>query len=289
MTASEPADDARLWSRACVLLYVVSLDLSAIAADTLGRGSTGNRDVRAILTLHERPGASPSELADLTEVSRSSLSRTLRRLYAQGLVSRRRDDQDGRAAHLRLTPAAEERVAAFESQIADYLRRSRSTFEDVITLLRGEGAAESASRTTHEPLSPLAVASRLAEVGAVVVDDFMTDAPRYRLAHVTDRAAVLMIHDLGSARPGDLATALHLTSGGSTLLINRLVDNGLVYRQRPEDGADRRAVVVACTPKGSEAASVICSIIQRHGQSLAEALESVADMAWAEPVDAAAG
>lgn len=269
-----------------MLLYLVSLDLSALAAETLGRGSTGNRDIQAILALNDRPGSSPSELADLTDVSRSSLSRTLRRLHSQGLISRRRDDRDGRAAHLWLTPTAQDRVAAFEGAIADYLRLRRTTFAEIIDALRDEDAASSGGGLTPEPRSPLAVASSFAQVGAIVLDDLRVVLSDYALENLNDRAALVLIHDRGPVRPSDLAAALHLTSGGSTLLVDRLVANGLVDRQRPDDAPDRRAVLVACTPRGSKAASAICSAVRKRGSSLADAFEAVADVASTDPVDA---
>lgn len=269
-----------------MLLYLVSLDLSAIAAETLGRGSTGNRDIQAILALHERPGSSPSELADLTGVSRSSLSRSVRRLQSQGLVARRRDDRDGRAAHLWLTPTAQERVAAFEDAIGDYLYRRRSTFSEVIDLIRGEGAVSHDAGRITEPLPPLAVVSRLAEAGAIAVDDIKAALSDYALENLNDRAALVLIHDRGPVRPSDLAASLYLTSGGSTLLVNRLVAHGLVHRQRPDDAPDRRVVLVACTPRGSEAASAICSVVQKHGSILVDALEAAAAVAWTDPTDA---
>ena len=265
----------------------MSLDLSAIAAETLGRGSTGNRDIQAILVLHDRPGSSPSELADLADVSRSSLSRTLRRLNSQGLISRRRDDRDGRAAHLWLTPTAQERVAAFEGAIADYLRLSRTTFAEIIDVLRDEGVASSAGGLTPEPRSPLSVTSRLVQVGEIVLDDLKVVVSDCSLENLNDRAALVLIHDRGPVRPRKLAAALHLTSGGSTLLVDRLVANGLVHRQRPDDAPDRRSVLVACTQRGSEAASAICSAVRKHGSILVDTLEAAAAVAWTDPTDAA--
>jgi len=54
----------------------------------------------------------------------------------------------------------------------------------------------------------------------------------------------------GSASMGDLARATHQVSATMTGIIDRLVRDGLVERQRSDE--DRRSVVVAITPAGQE-------------------------------------
>lgn len=285
MSTSEPVDATCRWTRACVALTLLTVDLTALAADALGRSSTRNRDIQVLLLLGERPGSSPSEMADLMGVSRSSLSRTVRRLMSQDLVVRRRDERDGRAAHLWLTPAAMGRLSAFESAFIRYVGTGRSLFDALIDLTRGEKGASRSVRVDAAELTPLAVLGLLAEVGAITVEDIMTVAPSYGLEHSTDRAALMIIHERGPVRPSHLAASLHLTSGGATLLVDRLAHNGLVDRLRPQEASDRRGVLVVCTPRGHAAAAEICSVISRHGEDLATAFDAVVALA---PADAPA-
>lgn len=53
----------------------------------------------------EMPDVSPSELAEMMHLDRSSLSGLLERMVTRGLVSRRVDEHDARRSHLRLTSA----------------------------------------------------------------------------------------------------------------------------------------------------------------------------------------
>jgi DNA-binding MarR family transcriptional regulator len=59
---------------------------------------------RILAVLHERPGCTMNELADLTTVDRTTLTRALDRMVAGGLATRRSDAQDRRSVRLSLTP-----------------------------------------------------------------------------------------------------------------------------------------------------------------------------------------
>ena len=117
------------------------------------------------------------------------------------------------------------------------------------------------------------VADELARSGAAYIDEVMTVAPAFGLASGTDRAALMLIHCHGEVRPSTLSAALHLTSGGTTLLLRRLEEAGLVRRDRPDRAADRRAVLVTCTARGSEAVAAILRVFDRHAPRMAEAFQ----------------
>ncbi|MBC7228188.1 MAG: MarR family transcriptional regulator [Thermoflexales bacterium] len=80
---------------------------------------------------------------------------------------------------------------------------------------------------------------------------FARDLARYGLTF----PQYLTLCSLGRAegqalRMGDLATATHQSAASMTGIVDRLLEGGLVER-RP-DPADRRSVLVALTPKGTQ-------------------------------------
>ena len=76
--------------------------------------------------LGRKPGATQSELAELLQMERISVSRQAGRLEKAGWIERRNHAADGRAYHLCLTPRAERIFAKLETLAgelrADYLR-----------------------------------------------------------------------------------------------------------------------------------------------------------------------
>ena len=62
---------------------------------------------RILAVLHERRDCTMNQLADLTTVDRTTLTRALDRMVRDRLVERRSDPRDGRSVLLRLTPAGQ--------------------------------------------------------------------------------------------------------------------------------------------------------------------------------------
>jgi DNA-binding MarR family transcriptional regulator len=62
---------------------------------------------RILAVLHERAGCTMNELADLTTVDRTTLTRALDRMARDDLVARRSNAHDRRSVRLYLTPAGE--------------------------------------------------------------------------------------------------------------------------------------------------------------------------------------
>jgi DNA-binding MarR family transcriptional regulator len=62
---------------------------------------------RILAVLHERRDCTMNQLADLTTVDRTTLTRALDHMVRDRLVERRSDPNDGRSVRLRLTPAGE--------------------------------------------------------------------------------------------------------------------------------------------------------------------------------------
>ncbi|HEX4432501.1 MAG TPA: MarR family transcriptional regulator [Frankiaceae bacterium] len=95
--------------------------------------------------VRRRPGITAADAATELRLARNTVSTLVGQLTGQDLLSRERDEFDGRIVRLRLMPAAQERMAAWRE------RRLRATTAAV----QGLSAAERA--TIYDALAPLEV------------------------------------------------------------------------------------------------------------------------------------
>lgn len=104
---------------------------------------------------------------------------------------------------------------------------------------------------------PLALAKRVGRLAALL--DAVTTAELDRLGRTKAEHEVLArLRAAGKPyrrKPSELASALLLSSGGTTNVLHRLVAAGLVVREA--DPADRRSVWVHLTPDGVRAAEEV--------------------------------
>lgn len=92
----------------------------------------GLQEWRVLAALHARGPGRLGDLAALTSIDVSTLSRLVGRMSRSGLVSRAREDGDRRAVHIRLTAKGQDTVAAI-------IPRARAYHD---TALHGFAAAE---------------------------------------------------------------------------------------------------------------------------------------------------
>jgi DNA-binding MarR family transcriptional regulator len=89
-------------------------------------GITGPQRL-TIRVLGRRPGATPSELADLLSLHRSTVTGIVHRLEQRGLVRKVKNTEDGRRYHLHLTAAGQRvdapRKGTVESSVQRVLSR----------------------------------------------------------------------------------------------------------------------------------------------------------------------
>lgn len=85
---------------------------------------------RALSLLDEYPALRVSEFAALDRSSQPAATELLKRLEADGLVTRTPDPSDGRAVLVALTPAGRARLAALRTSIADRLGPTFSALSD---------------------------------------------------------------------------------------------------------------------------------------------------------------
>ena len=89
----------------------------------------------AMLAIHEKGSASPSDVAARVGIDRGAASRLIARMEANGLVERRMHDDDGRSVVLFLSPSARRKMP-------DLIARSRRVNREALALLpKKEGKA----------------------------------------------------------------------------------------------------------------------------------------------------
>lgn len=268
-------------SKALVLLVAISRDFTRLAASTLGSGNTGNRQVQILLFLHENPGVTPSRLAQVLRMSRSSLSHALARFEQELLISRSVDAADRRSVRLSLTSPGNARVLAFEQALAGQLSRSAPAILACLELLGVPAAAASKPPV----LGAVSVGKQLTKAGEAYVDEVSAAVRPFGVFEATDRFALALINDAGGMRPAQLSEALGMSSSGTSTLLDRLEAAGLVLRgQRAEELDDRRAVLVRLTRKGAAAADIGLSTLSGHSIVVAEALGQALGQALARRV-----
>ena len=82
----------------------------------------------AMLAIHQKGSASPSDVAARVGIDRGAASRLIARMEANGLVERRMNDDDGRSVVLFLSPEAREKMPYL-------IDRSRRVNRDALALL----------------------------------------------------------------------------------------------------------------------------------------------------------
>ena len=253
---------------AVVLLQRYSLELDEVAVRVFGEGPTGAVDLEILHAIARGESPSPSDLVDRLGMPRSTLSRGLSRLRRLGLVERSVDDTDARRAALAPTAAGAARLERFESALADFLLDSAPVVKEVKLLL---GRDPERDRRSQRRLSVREVADRIGAVGAAYQRDVRRAVGEYGVADTPDRFAVayLALHE---SRPSLIAEHLHLTPAGTTSLLDRLEDLGVVERRTGAWPEDRRAVLVRLTPRGRRAAQAVLEVSRQHREPLLEVL-----------------
>lgn len=99
------------------------------------------------------------------------------------------------------------------------------------------------------------------------------DLVHEKLADLNQRDAgvILLLGREGASSMSEIAQKIRLTVSSATLIIDRLVDRGLVSRHRSLD--DRRVVRVALTPEGAELHRIMFESLVRFGQAMLSALD----------------
>lgn len=110
-----------------------------------------------------------------------------------------------------------------------------------------------------------ALIRELAEL-APSFDRLRAEGLRRRNLTLPRRRLLMVLHESGPLRSGELARRIGVTPRAVTALVDGLVDTG--YAERRPDQSDRRAALVSLTDRGSE----ICIDMQRSFDSFASEL-----------------
>ncbi|HEY0186210.1 MAG TPA: MarR family transcriptional regulator [Cellulomonas sp.] len=123
------ADDEQLADLADAITALAHRLKNHCRAADGGSPLTGT-EILVIRQVHGAPGASPTDVAGATGLSRSATSTALRTLEARGLVRREQSAQDARTARLHPTPAADENLRRVRAEWAGTLRRAGAVATD---------------------------------------------------------------------------------------------------------------------------------------------------------------
>lgn len=267
MTGAAPVDHEAM-ARAMVMVSRYSADITELAVQSLGRGDIDNRDIQFVLAVHEKGPLTPTGLAVGTGTAPSVVSRALRRLEEAGLVARTRDAGDRRSVLVTVTGKGRRRVTAFADRLADYFASGEPLLKDMFQAL-GYPTPEVGGA---EAVDPLIAASEMGRAGAAFVEDVSGALEPFGIREFADRFTLVLILLDGHQRPSQIAEELGFSLSGTSGLLTRLEDAGLITRRHDAMAGDRRAVKLELTARGEEAALLQLDTFARHAPSLAAAL-----------------
>lgn len=254
---------------AIVLLQRFSTELDLVARETLAfHAGVPNVDIQALSAVHAADTLSPSELAVAIGLPRSTTSRAIARLVAQGLLERGRRTDDGRRADLRLTPSGDVQVRRFSEALTDFFVGVQPTVKEALLLL----GRDPESQAGTSGADALELVGLMSSAGSAFVAEVGPAVQPFGITTGVDRYAVLLVADRGQVRPFQLADELVLTPPGVSSLLDRLEAAQLVTRHQGVVVDDGRGVMVRLTPRGSRAAEAVVKVFRRHERALTAAV-----------------
>jgi DNA-binding MarR family transcriptional regulator len=248
---------------ALMLIDRFSMGLTRIAHETLGPSGVTSRDIRVLLTIYRLPGLTPSDLADRLAIARALVSQSLHRFRKAQLVKSDVDPADHRSWRVSVTANGRTQVEIFEAQVAEWFAYGEPQIRSIFALFNRTPDSEPGGFVTS-----LEAVSTVAAAGGPWVAEVTSHLLPYRVLTATDRYALSLVDALGSLRPRELSTALHLTTSGVSALLDRMGDAGLTARTHQSGERDRKAVRVALTPHGTQAARFRREALSHHSDQV---------------------
>jgi DNA-binding MarR family transcriptional regulator len=217
------------------------------------------RDHAVLAALAAEPGASQQALAERLEINRTIMVKLVDRLQAAGFVTRTRNPEDRRSYLLALTGDGREALAGMEPAV-----RERDRFlTAALTDAEYERLNELLRAVLGEPEKTPGTASTEYLVGQVYFllrrrgDALVADEG----LRIRNFAALRMIDKLGPCPQQQVARALGLGEPAAALVVDELVDKGLVVRG--QDPGDRRRYALELTDLGRERLVRLAEAIRR--------------------------
>lgn len=220
--------------------------------------SASNHEVQVLVHLYTHPAQRPAQLVAVTGLTRPSVATLVGRLERAGLVERSLGKDDRRTTLASLTIRGRRRMRQLDAELDALFVRQRERMGNILDLLGCDRTALVPARTADD--TALVLTGRLSVVGAAMERSI---GELCEVMHRRQRVGLSALLALGSARAGELAEVLGLSSGGLTYLIDHLVADGLAVRSHGSPG-DRRAVVIELSDAGRDAARTIAAAVAEH-------------------------
>ena len=138
-SSSPPAANLFLDNQLCFALYAASLAMTKIYRPLLAPLGLTYPQYVVMLALWEHPEVTAGTLAQAVALDAGTLVPLVRKLVAQGLLARRRSDEDDRVVLISATPAGQalkRRAHAVHEQVGCGTQRSASERKALIGVLR---------------------------------------------------------------------------------------------------------------------------------------------------------
>ena len=129
------------------------------------------------------------------------------------------------------------------------------------------------TRDEYDRLTARAVVT-LGSAGTIISHAVRASTGLKVLNDNSSMVAFLLVWLSGPMRPGEIAEAMDITTGGSTKIVTKLESSGLVWRNS-DIAADGRAVLVTLTEEGERTAATALAAVGEAVRDLMGHLEAL--------------
>ena len=112
------------------------------------------------------------------------------------------------------------------------------------------------------------------------VHDALADRVEPGLAGNAEVFVIVRLHLRGPQRPSDIVSAIGMSSGGVTKLIDRLEVGGYIGREFGTIENDRRGTRLVLTPKGADLAQEYADALLSELDEVRDAIERLRSLVW---------
>jgi DNA-binding MarR family transcriptional regulator len=224
-------------------------------------GSVDVHSYATLVALADHEPQSQASLAQMTGVSRTTLTSVANTLIAEDLAVRRRNPQDRRSYSLTRTPAGRSAVRRWAPHVVRLEEQLTASFADADAVrLR-----ELLLRVAADDLDERTPRTLLASTGFLVTKAHQHTHREFAAAlaphgiEPRDFGTLRALRSVGPITQGDLAALLDVSPATVVTLVDHLGMRGLVSRERDE--VDRRAYRLHLSPEAERVvdAGSVCS------------------------------
>jgi DNA-binding MarR family transcriptional regulator len=259
------ADHATVATLLRILTGCNEIGVHATASiEAAGHGEvSSNGEILVLAHLSQHGSQRPRQLLDVMSMTSGGLSNLLARLEGLDLVIRRYGlPGDRRGAAVSLTTSGRRTIGEIARAVDRSLTEDAALQERIVADVLSLQPDVEASPAAGAPTSAVERVVRLARLGIRVAEGLRATE---RSEPLPTKAALVLCYvaDKGSAHPRDLRAITGLTSGGVTLLLDRLERQQYIGRSRGASG-DGRDVDVHLTRRGRRRLDVVTGTLREH-------------------------